>query len=510
MFDLTVAEVLEEAARRWPQRCALSGAGRRWSFAQLQVWSEQLAGRLARAGVRAGDVVVLLGANSPQWVALEFAVARLAAILVPANTALEREDLRYLLRHCGASFLLVGTEAKGHDLLGVVASLDAGELPETILLIEGGELPSALPLDDGLSEPAPPRVPMDLDSVVNVQYTSGTTGFPKGVTLSSRNIVNNAMRCGEILGLTPEDRVLCHVPLFHCFGCVVVVLGSFTHGASVHLTRVFDPLSSAELIEREEISVVHGVPSMFQAILSDPGASRHSASSVRSGIMAGADCPASLVRELAARWGATEMIVGYGLTEASPHVCYTPRHAPLESKLGTVGVPLEGTELRLVDPESGAVGHRGEIQVRGDQVMRGYFHDPEATAEAISSDGWLRTGDLAEEDGRGGYRIVGRLKEMISRGGENIYPAEVEEAIRHHPKVAEVAVFAVPDPRLGETVAAAVVAAPGEVFGDGELVSWLRERISHTKCPAAVHVLAELPMTASGKIKRHLLSARFS
>ncbi|MEE8142456.1 MAG: AMP-binding protein, partial [Planctomycetota bacterium] len=348
-----------------------------------------------------------------------------------------------------------------------------------------------------------------LDDLINMQYTSGTTGFPKGVMLSSRNIVNNGWCSGGAFSITEQDRVLCQVPLFHCFGCVIAILGAFTHGASVHLTRVFDPLDSLSTIERHQVTIIFGVPTMFQALLDHPEARRHHLSSLRTGTMAGAVCPPSLVRRVIEEWGVEEMTVGYGLTETSPGVSFTPRSDPVEIRCETVGAPIPETELRIVD-ESGREAKRGELWVRGSQVMLGYYKNPEETAKTITRDGWLRTGDLAERHSSGRYCIVGRIKEMICRGGENVYPAEVEEALRQHPAVGEVAVFGIPDTRLGEQVACAVVPAAGQKVLADDLVQFLRSRIARVKIPHVIEMVRELPLTASGKVQRFRLAEQFA
>ncbi|MFQ5690817.1 MAG: AMP-binding protein [Gemmatimonadota bacterium] len=529
--DTTLSELLERAARLWPDALALTYGDRRWTFEELLGEARSAARRLDALGVGAGDRVAVWAANVPEWIFLEFGLPRLGAVLVTANTALGVEDLAYLLGDCEAKALAMGKEVKGNDLRAIFARIDRRALPrlERVVLLEGAD-PAANPRD---AEPGadPPGVLADalvyedlpggpdprleasarpgLDDVINMQYTSGTTGFPKGVMLSSRNIVNNGWHTGELLGLTPEDRVLCQVPLFHCFGCVIAVLGSFTHGATVHLTRSFDPLDSLQTIERHGITTIHGVPTMFQALLDHPRSGEFRFETLRTGIMAGAVCPASLMRQLIERWNVQEMTVGYGLTESSPLATATPRSDPPEERCGTVGVEIPGCEIKLVDPETGAVGPRGELWLRGELVMRGYYGKPEATKQAITPGGWLRTGDLAERVAGGRLRIVGRLKEMILRGGENVYPAEVEEAIRRHPDVAEAAVFGIPDARLGEQVACAIVRRPGSDLSADALEAFLRGRIARVKIPKRIEFVDELPLTASGKVQRYVLAERF-
>jgi fatty-acyl-CoA synthase len=531
--DVPLFDVLEIAARTWPDRPALGERtvpeqspppkGRRrllWhrtfgqrTFAQLHEEVLGVARKLVALGVRPGDHVALWAANRIEWVQLEFALARLGAVLVTANTALGREDLAYLLRQSEARFLIADSRVKGHDFLAVLRALDRASLPclERIALLEEDDLPDALRWS--ALAPAPPEAlpppPRDPDALVNMQYTSGTTGFPKGVMLSSRNIVNNAWSCGQLLGLTPEDKVLVQVPLFHCFGCVVAVLGAFTHGASIHLIPWFDPQWALQTIRAQGITCVHGVPTMFQALLDHADAQREPIRSVRTGIMAGAVCPRSLMERLIRDWGAREMTIGFGLTEASPHVCYTPRDSDPELRCGTIGIPIPGTRVRLVDPETGEEAERGEIQLQGEGIMLGYWRNEQATRDAILPGPWLRTGDMAERLPNGYLRIAGRLKEMVLRGGENIYPAEVEEAVRHHPAVAEVAVFGVPDERLGEELACAIIPRPGASITLEELRAFLLERIAKIKVPRYLEVVEALPLTASGKVQRFVLTRRW-
>ncbi|MFQ5678574.1 MAG: AMP-binding protein [Gemmatimonadota bacterium] len=532
-------ELLEHAAARWPEAPALTSNEELWSFADLREAACAAADRLSSLGIGRGDKVAVWAANVPEWIFLEFGLPRLGAVLVTANTALGVDDLTYLLRDSDAKALVVGREVKGNDLRAILSGVDRRALPRLkhVVLAEEREVGSEGDTDPALSgvspDPVParpatgplsdavvyedlpiatPHVPpaeVRLDDLINMQYTSGTTGFPKGVMLSSRNIVNNGWAIGRELGLGPEDRVLCQVPLFHCFGCVIAVLGAYTHGASVHLTRTFDPLESLRTIDRRKITTIYGVPTMFQALLDHAESDRFRVESLRTGMMAGAVCPPSLMRRLIDRWGVREMAVGYGLTETSPAVTITPRSDPPEERCGTVGVELPGVEVRLVDPDTGEDGERGELWVRGELVMLGYYGNPEATAETITPEGWLRSGDLAERLPGGRYRIVGRLKEMILRGGENVYPAEVEQAIRRHPQVAEVAVFGIPDERLGEQVACAIVPRPGAGLTAAELDAFLRERIARTKIPRRIEFVDALPLTASGKVQRYVLTERF-
>lgn len=511
--EQTVFELLEHAAAKWPGDAGLVFEDATFTWSETREASLDAAARLAGLGVRRGDVVAVWSANNPAWIALEFGLARLGAVLVTVNTSFGVEDLAYVLRHSGAKVLCTGREAKGHDLLGVLRALDRTALPDlrSVVLLEGGALEGALPFEDlACDRSTIPHERPAIDDCINMQYTSGTTGFPKAVMLSSRNLVGNARRTAGHAALTEDDRVLCHVPLFHCFGCVVAVLASTCAGARICLTRVFDPSDSLRVIRRHGVTVVHGVPAMFRALLDADDPAAPPIRTVRTGIMAGAPCPPSLVRRVLDTWRAVGIAPGFGLTEASPAVTYMPFEANDEQRCTTVGIPLDGTEIRLVDPETGRVGDAGEIQVRGDQVMLGYFRDEKATRAAITEDGWLATGDLGDRRSDGYYRVVGRIKEMICRGGENVYPAEVEEAVRSHPDVADAAAFGVPDDKLGETVACAVIPVAAASAPDrAAIAEYLAGRVAKVKVPAYVYVVDTLPMTASGKIQRYRLTERF-
>ncbi len=512
--ERTVFDVVEHAASTWPDRVALTFEDESRTWREVYDASLDAAARMAGLGVERGDVVAVWSANHPAWIYLEFGLARLGAMLVTVNTSFGVDDLAYVLRHSGAKVLCTGSEAKGHDLLGILRALDRSTVPDLrhVVLLEDGELEgttpfAALPIDRAaITSPGP-----GVDDCINMQYTSGTTGFPKAVMLSSRNLVGNARRTARHAALTEEDRVLCHVPLFHCFGCVVAVLASAYAGATICLTRVFDPANSLAVIRRHGVTVVHGVPAMFRAVLDADSAEAEPIRSVRTGIMAGAPCPPSLVRRVLDTWHARGIAPGFGLTEASPAVTYMPFDADDEQRCHTVGIALEGTEIRLVDPATGEAGDAGEIHVRGDQVMLGYFRDEAATSAAITDDGWLCTGDLGERRPDGYYRVVGRIKEMICRGGENVYPAEVEEAVRSHPDVADAAAFGVPHETLGETVACAILPEPGaDAPNRDAIASFLAGKVAKVKVPAVVCVVDRIPMTASGKIQRYRLTERFT
>jgi fatty-acyl-CoA synthase len=347
-----------------------------------------------------------------------------------------------------------------------------------------------------------------LDDVINMQYTSGTTGFPKGVMLSSRNIVNNGYWLGLGLGYTPADRLCLCVPLFHCFGCVIGVLGAYTHGAGLCMVEFFDPRRVLETVHRERCTALYGVPTMFLAELEDPAFDGFDLSSLRTGVMAGSLCPEPLMRRVIDRMHLSELTIVYGLTEASPGLTQTPRTASVAVRTQTVGSVLPELEVRVVDPVSGhdvPTGADGELWARGYAVMKGYYNMPEATATAIDQDGWLHTGDLATMDERGYCKITGRLKDMIIRGGENIYPREIEEFLYSHPKIADVQVVGVPDLKYGEEVMAWIKLQEGQAATVEEIRDFCRSRIAHYKIPRYVKFVDAFPMTVTGKIQKYLM-----
>jgi fatty-acyl-CoA synthase len=348
------------------------------------------------------------------------------------------------------------------------------------------------------------------DTVINMQYTSGTTGFPKGVMLSSRNILNNGFACGEVLGYTQDDRLCLCVPLFHCFGCVIGVMGAFTHGACLCVVEAFDPKRVLDMVHRERCTALYGVPTMFIAELEHPDFSSYDLTSLRTGVMAGSLCPEPLMRRVMRDMNLSEITIAYGLTEASPVITMTPRASSVEQRSQTVGVLLPEVEARIVDAETGGVratGERGELCTRGYHVMKGYYNNPEATRAAIDADGWLHTGDEASVDADGYFRITGRIKDLIIRGGENIAPKEIEDRLREHPAVADAYVYGVTDAFFGEAVAAAIRLKPESQAGPEDMITWCASSLAKFKVPKYVRFVQDFPMTASGKIQKYKLRA---
>jgi fatty-acyl-CoA synthase len=552
--DVTVGDLLTRLARALPDREALVyGDCPRFTFAALEQEARTIARGLMALGVARGERVVLWATNVPEWVVLQFAVAKAGAILVTANTSLRGRDLDYLLRQSEAATLItirgfrdvdyveelaaIGVPRPARDGLSASKAATSGRIPglERLIFVpcrsagranaDGDAPPPGFTPYDDLRAAAARVSEAELDGrsaeigpddVINMQYTSGTTGFPKGVMLSSRNIVNNGEALGRILGYTPADRLCLCVPLFHCFGCVIGVLGAFTHGACLCPVIAFDATRVLETVHRERCTALYGVPTMFIAELECPDFAHYDLSSLRTGVMAGALCPEPLMRRVMNEMHLPEITIAYGMTESSPGITMTPRDSSIAQRSQTVGPVLPELEVKIVDPatrETVAAGERGELCCRGYNVMKGYYNNPEATRAAIDADGWLHTGDEASLDPDGCFRITGRIKDIIIRGGENIAPKEIEDRLREHAAVADAYVYGVADPFFGEAVAAAVrlkcdarpsIGSGGAVVEE-DLIAWCADELAKFKVPRYLRFVPEFPMTASGKIQKYKL-----
>jgi fatty-acyl-CoA synthase len=523
--DCTVGDLLTHLACALPSNDALVYArGPRLTFSELEHEARTIARGFIALGVEPGERVVLWATNVPEWVVLQFALAKIGAVLVTANTSLRSRDIGYLLRQSEAATLVTIRGFRDVDYITELAA--AGDLPHLQRRVFVPRRNA-----DAADDPTPPGyTPYDavrdaasrvadatldarsravrVDDVINMQYTSGTTGFPKGVMLSSRNIVNNGHALGAVLGYTPADRLCLCVPLFHCFGCVIGVLGTYAHGACLCAVEAFDARKVLEMVHTERCTALYGVPTMFIAELEHPDFRQFDLTSLRTGVMAGSLCPEPLMRRVMTEMHLPEMTIAYGMTESSPGITMTPRTASIAQRTQTVGPVLPELEVKIVDPGSGAElprGERGELCCRGYNVMAGYYKNPEATAKAIDREGWLHTGDEASLDADGCFRITGRIKDLIIRGGENIAPKEIEDRLREHPSVADAYVYGVADEFFGETVAAAVRANGDAPPSSEALIAWCADALAKFKVPRYVRFVDDFPMTASGKIQKYKL-----
>jgi len=531
MQEKTLHQVLQETAARFPNHDAVVYVDRgiRWSYREFNQRCRTLAKGMLRCGITPGAHVAVWAYNVPEWLLLQFALPQIGAVLVTVNTYYKSHELEYLLKQSDATALFLVQGFKDVDYVGTLqavlpelaesqpGALDSAKLPflHTVVFMGEGRRPGMLSFADVMA--AGEKVPdaeldaiqatLRPDDVINMQYTSGTTGFPKGVMLTHRNIVHNAALIGERMGLTERDRYLIPVPFFHCFGCVLSTLNCVVRGAAMVPIEIFDARKVLEAIEKERCTAINGVPTMFIAELQHPEFARYDLSTLRTGIMAGATCPEEVMRQVMEQMHAREMTICYGLTETAPVLTQTGRDDSLERRVTTVGRVQPDTEVRIVDPETGAdlpAGTPGELIARGYCVMKGYYKMPEATASTIR-DGWLHTKDLAVMDDAGYVQILGRVDDMIIRGGENVYPREIEEFLYTHPKVKDIAVVGVPSEKYGEEVMAFVQLREGERASVDEIQEYCKARISRFKVPKYIHFVEHYPMTASGKIQKFKL-----
>ena len=531
---LTVGAVLRETAARFPDFDALvfPALGLRWSWAEFAERVDRAARALVGAGIEPGEHVGIWSMNCPEWVVVQFAVARLGAVLVNVNPAYRLHELEEALRRADVAILIVGCPFKTSDFVAMVealcpevsgsgpggSGLRSARLPMLRQLVAIGipPRPGWMTWVDLIHGPAGGLAEREnrihAEDVYNIQFTSGTTGLPKGAMLTHRNVLLNAYYIGQRVRYTEADRVCIPVPFYHCFGCVLGTMVCAVYGAAMVVPAPgFDPAATLAAVAAERCTALYGVPTMFVAQLHHPDRARYDLTSLRTGIMAGSPCPLPLMRAVVEDLGAREITIGYGQTEASPIITMTAVDDPIEVRVGTVGRPIPGVEVKVVDPATRRevpTGEAGELCARGHGVMAGYYKDPDGTARVIDSEGWLATGDLARCRPDGYYRIVGRSRELIIRGGENIYPPEVEEYLSHHPAVAEVAVVGLPDPAFGEVVSVWVVPRAGSELAPDDLITFCRGQIAHFKVPRYVRVVDELPRTVTGKVRKHLLRAR--
>ena len=505
LLDETIGATLRRTARTHGDTEALVDVptGRRWTYAQLDADVDRVCAGLLGLGLSQGDRLAIWSPNVAEWVLVQYATARLGVVLVTINPAYRAHELAYVLKQSGAAVLVAALRFKTSDYQAMVEQV-RGDCPalqhvvhlddpswDALLAAPAAELTA---YENGLTAADP----------INIQYTSGTTGFPKGATLSHRNILNNGLFIGELLGYTSADRICVPVPFYHCFGMVIGNLAALTHAACVVVPGpAFEPAATLRAVAQERCTSLYGVPTMFIAELAE-GVSSYDLSSLRTGVMAGSPCPTAVMEQVIADMGMTEVGICYGMTETSPVSTQTRADDDLDRRTSTVGQVHPHVEVKVVDADGEVVeeGLAGELCTRGYSVMLGYWDQPDLTAEAIDSDGWMHTGDLATMDEAGYLRIVGRIKDLVIRGGENVYPREVEEYLYSHPDVADVQVVGVPDPRYGEELLAAVRLRAGAAVTEEELREFCRGRIAHYKVPRYVRFVDEFPMTVTGKVQK--------
>lgn len=508
----TIGARLARAVQRHGDREALVDvpSGRRWTYAEFGRSVEAVALGLMAKGVGKGDRVGIWAVNCPEWVLVQYATARIGAVMVNVNPAYRVHELRHVLRQAGVSVLVSSTEHKDSDYRRMVEQVRA-ECPalRDVVYIGDRTWDGLVRAGEGVPREklAAREARLSCDDPVNIQYTSGTTGFPKGATLSHHNILNNGYFVGETVGYTEHDRICLPVPFYHCFGMVLGNLAATTHGACVVIPApTFEPAATLSAVEQERCTSLYGVPTMFIAELALPDFASFDLSSLRTGIMAGSPCPVEVMRRVVAEMHMAEVSICYGMTETSPVSTQTRRDDDLAHRTGTVGRVLPYVEVKVMDPATGLTvprGTRGELCTRGYSVMLGYWEEPELTAEAIDRAGWMHTGDLAVMDEDGYVQIVGRIKDMIIRGGENVYPREIEEFLHTHPKIADVQVVGVPDEKYGEEILACVILREGAgSLTRDELARFCRGRLAAFKVPRHLRVMDAFPMTVSGKIRK--------
>ena len=528
----TIGDTFDQAVEQWADKDAIVVCHQdvRWSYRRLGEAVDAFAGGLLALDLEPGDRVGIWSPNNIEWVIAQFATAKAGLILVNINPAYRKGELTYTLNKVGCKALILAREFKTSDYVGMLRDiapaidnaesgrLNLPELPDlrTLIVINDepvngmfrfAEIAAMAPADADTSLAAM-ALTFQPDDAINIQFTSGTTGLPKGATLTHFNVVNNAFFVGQAMNLSARDRLCIPVPLYHCFGMVLGVLGCVTRGATmVFPSEAFEPRAVLQAVSEERCTALHGVPTMFIAELEEPEFKSFDLGSLRTGIMAGAPCPIEVMRKVISEMNMSEVTIAYGMTETSPVSFQSATDDPLEKRVSTVGRVHPHVQVKIIDEQGMVVprGTSGELCTRGYSVMLGYWGDGELTAEDIDKAGWMHTGDLAVIDEDGYCDIVGRVKDMIIRGGENIYPREIEAYLFQHPKLQEVAVFGVPDEKYGEAVATWIRLHEGVVLSEDEIRDYCKEQIAYYKVPKYIRIVDEFPMTVTGKIQKFIM-----
>lgn len=528
----TVGQVVREAASQHPQTEAYvyPEHGIRKTYQEFDEETDRLAKAFMGIGIEKGEHIAIWSDNKRHWLLSQFATGKMGGVLVTVNTSYQASELEYLLRQSDATTLILGEEFKGSnyiDILNTVCpelqdapkgDVKSEKLPhfKRVILMGENNYPGIYTWSEfeafatGVSDAELEErfSSMDPDDVINIQYTSGTTGFPKGVMLTHANVVNNGKLVGDTMSLTEKDRLCIPVPFFHCFGCVLGTMAAVTHASTMVIAEQFEPKKVLQMVQDEKCTALHGVPTMFIAELNHPDFASFDTSTLRTGIMAGSPCPIEVMKKVISDMGASEITIAYGQTESSPVITQTRADDDIEKRVSTVGKPHAEVEVKIIDPatnERVPAGVPGELCTRGYHIMKGYYKNEEATRGAIDAEGWLHTGDIAVEDEDGYIAVTGRIKDMVIRGGENIYPREIEEFLYQHPSVQDVQVVGVPDPKYGEELMAWIILKEGEKLDAEGLRTYCKGKISHHKIPRYIEFTKEYPMTASGKIQKFKL-----
>ncbi len=528
----TVGEVVRERAALHPDTEAYVYPEHniRKTYKEFDEETDRLAKAFMGIGIEKGEHVAIWSDNKREWLLSQFATGKMGGVLVTVNTSYQSSELEYLLKQSDSTTLILGEEFKGNNYIDIIntvcpelkesrkGEIDSAVLPKfkRVIVMSENQYPGIFTwsefeafADRVSDEQLEERFQsMDPDDVINIQYTSGTTGFPKGVMLTHLNVVNNGKLVGDTMNLTEHDRLCIPVPFFHCFGCVLGTMAAVTHSTTMVIAEQFEPKRVLQMVQDEKCTGLHGVPTMFIAELNHPDFASFDTSTLRTGIMAGSPCPIEVMKKVISDMGASEITIAYGQTESSPVITQTRADDDIEKRVSTVGKPHAEVEVKIIDPATGETvpaGVPGELCTRGYHIMKGYYQNEEATRNAIDPEGWLHTGDIAVEDEDGYIAITGRIKDMVIRGGENIYPREIEEFLYSHYAIQDVQVVGVPDPKYGEELMAWIILKEGESLDAEELRDYCTGKISRHKIPRYFEFTKEYPMTASGKIQKFKL-----